>query len=189
MSSSGESQRRENSIFPSASVGTPLQVAGRYRQVRTVRSTLRSPDGSSTLQNQRTVHAAVGADNKADFDFESCFDRNRQRIGRSQSFRGGWVSSQRGRALTWGMSVNSAARVGVLKIWCSRSAKSDWLRRRRGTCTEAVLDAGIARIRSQGQMRCIGETFQVKRKLLLVPFYWHVWCQAEKGLSILLSIH
>jgi hypothetical protein len=25
----GESQRRENSIFPSASVGTPLHVAGR----------------------------------------------------------------------------------------------------------------------------------------------------------------
>ena len=37
------SQRRENSILPSASVGTPLQVAGRYRQARTVCRTLRSP--------------------------------------------------------------------------------------------------------------------------------------------------
>lgn len=157
----GESQRRENSIFPSASVGTPLQVAGRYRQPRTVCNTLRSPAGPALcrIRGLRTRPSAPMMKLTLTLRPASTGASNGSGVVKAC---GGCVSSQRERALVCGMLLNSAARVGVLNTWCSRSVKKAWLRRGGGTCTEAALEAGSARIRNQGQMRSIGETFKVE---------------------------
>lgn len=147
-----ESQRRENSIFPSASVGTPLQVAGRYRHVRTVRKTLRSPAGPALCRIRGLCTRPSAPMMKLTLTFCPAPAGISSGSG-VVSACGGLVSSHRARALTCGTSLNSAARAGVLQAWCSRSVMTLWRRRGVGTCTEALLTAGSATIRSQGQMR------------------------------------
>src|SRR5580693_1207647 len=98
LAQAGESQRRENSIFPSASVGTPLQVAGRYRQARTVCSTLRSPAEPALcrIRGLRTRPSAPMM--KLTLTFSPASLGTIRGLGVVKAC-GGWVSSQRGRAL------------------------------------------------------------------------------------------
>jgi hypothetical protein len=119
----GESQRRENSIFPSASVGTPLQVAGRYRQARTVCSTLRSPERPALCRIRGLCTRPSAPMMKLTLTFSPASVGTSSGLGVVKAC-GGWVSSQRERALECGTLLNSEARVGVLKTWCSRSVRT-----------------------------------------------------------------
>ena len=110
------------------------------------------------LQNQRTMHAAVGTDDETDLAFSPASIGTSRGSGVVKAC-GGWVSSQRERELTCGMSLNSAARTGVRQTRCSRSVSTTWCGRGDTTTgTEAVLAAGSARIRKQGQIRSMRGT-------------------------------
>jgi len=183
-----ESQRRENSIFPSASVGTPLQVAGRYRQVRTVRSTLRSPAGPALCRIRGLCTRPSAPTMKLTFTFDPA-PAGTSRGSGVVSACGGRVSSQRERALTCGMSLNSAARRGVFQSWRSRSTKTAWCWRGDGTWTEAVLGAGSVRINSQGQIRSMREAFQARRCRSCTFLHRQLRGQLNAGISILLSVY
>jgi len=54
--------------------------------------------GTPAPQNQRTMHAAVGTDDEAYFDFQSRFDRDQQRVGRGEGLRRPGVFAARARA-------------------------------------------------------------------------------------------
>src|SRR5271156_1673672 len=62
---------------PVASCGTITPAANRSQDIAVA-------GGSGALQNQRTVHAPVGADDEAHFHLQSCDGRNQQRIGSGQ---------------------------------------------------------------------------------------------------------
>jgi len=64
---------------------------------------------------------------------------------------GGWVSSQRARALTCGTSLNSEARLGAFQAFCSRFCKVGW--NRRGETGETVAAQGIATLNIKSATR------------------------------------
>ncbi len=95
-------------------MGTPLQVAGRYRQARTVRSTLRSPAGPPLCRIRGLCTRPSAPMMKLTLTLSPAS------IGTSSgsgvvNASGGWVSSQRERALECGTLLNSVARAGVSK--------------------------------------------------------------------------
>src|ERR1700691_263968 len=137
----GESQRRENSIFPFASVGTPVQGPGRYRQAPTGCSTLRSPAGPALCRIRGLCTRPSAPMMKLTLTLIPASVGTSSGLGVVKAC-GGWVSSQRERALECGTLLNSEARVGALKTWCSRSVRTARLKRGLGTWTNAALEAG-----------------------------------------------
>src|ERR1700675_527709 len=131
-----ESQRRENSIFPSASVGTPLQVAGRYRQVRTVRRMLRSPACPALCRISGLCTRPSVPTMKLTFTIVPVPAATRMGSG-VVSACGSRVSSQRALALTCGTSLYSTTPLGIFQTrrsFCDAALCSC----KEGVSTEAV---------------------------------------------------
>src|SRR5438309_8157952 len=98
-------QRLENSILPSVSVGTPLQVAGRYLQKRTVRNTLRSPVGPALSSMSGLCTRPSIPMMKLTFTFVPSFAAGSMGLGVARA-SGGCVSSHRERASACSTSSN-----------------------------------------------------------------------------------
>src|ERR1700730_18010610 len=121
LAQTGAAQRLENSILPSVSVGTPLQVAGRYLQKRTVRKTLRSPVGPALSSMSGLCTRPSIPMMKLTFTFVPSLAAGRRGLGVARA-SGGCVSSHRERASACCTSLNCELRPGGVPIFFSFSA-------------------------------------------------------------------
>ena len=169
--------RLENSILPSISVGTPLQVAGRYLQVRTVCNTRRSPAMPALSRISGLCTRPSVPMMKLTLTLWPCAAEVNSGSGVVRA-SGGWTSSQAGRELTWVTSTNWEARASVLDTRLSRCSKvSD--RRRGAGVVAATATTGIINHRIAGQVR---------RCMNLVPLGLFAFEWANVGPFAVLSI-
>ena len=140
--------RLENSILPSVSVGTPLQVAGRYLQVRTVSRTWRSPASPALSRMSGLCTRPSVPMMKLTLTFLPWADGVKSGSGVVRA-SGGRTSSQSGRELMWRTSTNCEARVSVRDIRLSRCASVADETRGAGVLTAKATAGTTTRIAGQ----------------------------------------